>query len=326
MPSAVFYDTTLRDGTQGEGVYFSVEDKIRIVKKLDRLGIDYIEGGWPGSNPKDQEFYHLLAGLRLDHAKVVAFGSTRRPYNLPETDKTLNDLLATGTGAVAIFGKSWDLHVREVLKITPAENLELIADSLAYLKSHGREIIYDAEHFFDGFKSNPSYALETLKAAVRGGAGSIVLCDTNGGILPLEMLEILKQVQAEITLPLGVHFHNDSGMAEAWKLDFVLFARAKGLSRGRVVLRHVARNALLPLVTMLGLQSAAMLGGSVVIESVFAIPGFGRLAQEAVADRDTPLLLGIILVSAVLVIFINLAVDIAYAFLDPRVGSGEAQA
>lgn len=215
MPSVVFYDTTLRDGTQGEGVYFSVEDKIRIVKKLDRLGIDYIEGGWPGSNPKDMEFYELLSGLRLDHAKVVAFGSTRRPYNPPETDKTLNDLLATGTGVVAIFGKSWDLHVREVLKVTPAENLELIADSLAYLKSHGREVIYDAEHFFDGFKSNPSYAMETLRAALRGGADSIVLCDTNGGILPLEMLEILKQVQTEITLPLGVHFHNDSGMAAA---------------------------------------------------------------------------------------------------------------
>ncbi len=215
MARVAIYDTTLRDGVQGEGVFFSVEDKLRIVKKLDLLGIDYIEGGWPGSNPKDLEFYTEGAKLNLKNAKLVAFGSTRRAYNKPAEDKTLNDLLITGTSTVTIFGKSWDLHALEVLKISLAENLQIIEDSIAYLKSNGRETIYDAEHFFDGYKNNPDYAMETLKAAIRGGASTIVLCDTNGGTLPLEAIEILKQVQKEISIPLGVHYHNDAGTAVA---------------------------------------------------------------------------------------------------------------
>ncbi|MGE5582815.1 MAG: citramalate synthase [Bacillota bacterium] len=215
MAQVTIYDTTLRDGTQGEGVFFSVDDKLRIAKKLDQLGIDYIEGGWPGSNPKDLEFYREAAKLNLQTAKLVSFGSTRRAYNKPEEDKTLNDLLATGTPTVTIFGKSWDLHALEVLKISLAENLQLIEDSLAYLNQQGREVFYDAEHFFDGYKANPDYALETLKAAIRGGAATIILCDTNGGTLPLEIMDILARVQKVIQIPLGVHFHNDSGMAVA---------------------------------------------------------------------------------------------------------------
>jgi len=215
VPAITFYDTTLRDGAQGEGVYFSVEDKLRIVKKLDELGINYIEGGWPGSNPKDFEFYKLATKLNLKQAKISAFGSTRRAYNEAKEDKTLNDLLATETIIVTIFGKSWDLHALEVLKVSLAENLDIITDSVAYLTKNQREVIYDAEHFFDGFKANPDYALETIKAALRGGASTIVLCDTNGGSLPLEVMDIFNRVKREVTIPLGVHFHNDSGVAVA---------------------------------------------------------------------------------------------------------------
>lgn len=211
----IFYDTTLRDGAQGESVHFSMEDKLLIVKKLDSLGLDYIEGGWPGSNPKDHEFYQAAAKLKLKHAKLTAFGSTRRANNSPAGDKTLNDLLATQTPVVTIFGKSWDFHAREVLKISLAENLQLIEDSVAYLRQKGKEVIYDAEHFYDGFKANPGYALETLKAAARGGANSLTLCDTNGGTLPLEAVDIFNRVKAEFSLPIGVHFHNDSGTAVA---------------------------------------------------------------------------------------------------------------
>lgn len=215
MPRIEIYDTTLRDGAQGEGVHFSVEDKLRIIKTLDALGIDYIEGGWPGSNPKDLEFYQAASQLQLQHAKLCAFGSTRRFQNRPENDKTLNDLLATQTPVVTIFGKSWDLHALEVLKVSLEDNLALIEDSVAYLKSQGREVVYDAEHFFDGYKANPTYALSTLKAAARGGASTLVLCDTNGGTLPIEALEIFEQIKQAIDLPLGAHFHNDTGMAAA---------------------------------------------------------------------------------------------------------------
>ncbi|NLY75651.1 MAG: citramalate synthase [Firmicutes bacterium] len=211
----LIYDTTLRDGAQGESVYFSVDDKLRIVKKLDALGLDYIEGGWPGSNPKDFEFYQAAAKLKLKNAKLSAFGSTRRANNLPLEDKILNDLLATQTPVVTIFGKSWDFHASEVLKVTLAENLQMIEDSVSYLRQNNREVIFDAEHFFDGFKANPDYAIETLKAAARGGANTIVICDTNGGTLPLEAVEIFNRVKAEISLPIGVHFHNDSGTAVA---------------------------------------------------------------------------------------------------------------
>lgn len=215
MSEIVFYDTTLRDGAQGEGVYFSVEDKIRIAKKLDELAIDYIEGGWPGASPRDLEFFMKIKDHKFHHSKLAAFGSTRRADNPPEQDPILQNLLAAETPVVAIFGKSWDLHVREVLRITPEENLQIIEDSVAYLKSHGREVIYDAEHFYDGYKHNPAYALETLKAAARGGADALILCDTNGGTLPFEAVEIFRAVRSTFSLPLGVHIHNDQGMAAA---------------------------------------------------------------------------------------------------------------
>ncbi len=218
MPKIVIYDTTLRDGAQGEGVFFSADDKLRIVRKLDQLGIDYIEGGWPGSNSKDLEFYKQGINLKLKHAKLASFGSTRHACNSPKDDQTLHNLLATGTPVITIFGKSWDLHALDVLKVSLADNLAMIEDSVAYLKEHDREVIYDAEHFFDGYLANPEYAMETLKAAYRGGASTLVLCDTNGGTLPMQVLEIFNKVRQELKIPLGVHFHNDAGVAVASSL------------------------------------------------------------------------------------------------------------
>src|SRR5690554_5489286 len=215
LSAIFFFDTTLRDGAQGEGVFFSIEDKLRIAKKLDELGIDYIEGGWPGSNPKDIEFFQKIKNHRFKQAKITAFGSTRRADNALEKDPVLQNLFATGTEAVAIFRKSWDLHVREVLRISLEKNLEIIADSISFLKSHGKEVIYDAEHFFDGYKNNPGYAMETLKAAVQGGADWLVLCDTNGGTFPMEIKEITQKVSDTFDIPVGIHCHNDTGMAVA---------------------------------------------------------------------------------------------------------------
>lgn len=215
MARVQIYDTTLRDGLQGEGVFFSVEDKIRIAMALDELGVDYVEGGWPGSTPKDRAFFERMKSTPLNRSRLVAFGSTRRAQNRPEDDVILNDLLAAETPTITIFGKTWDLHVRDVLRITPEENLQLIQDSVAYLKAAGREVFYDAEHFFDGYKSDPDYAMATLKAAEAGGADLIILCDTNGGILPLEAMEILEIAEEQIHVPLGIHIHNDSGMAAA---------------------------------------------------------------------------------------------------------------
>ena len=215
MASVQIYDTTLRDGMQGEGVIFSVEDKIRIAKALDELGVDYIEGGWPGSTPKDLEFFTRMKTIPMTKSRLVAFGSTRRAKFKPEEDPILQNLIAAETPTITIFGKTWDFHVKEVLRISLEDNLVLIEDSIAYLKSHGREVFYDAEHFFDGYKTNPEYAMKTLCAAIRGGADMIILCDTNGGLLPIETMEILNKIQQEITLPLGIHIHNDSGMAAA---------------------------------------------------------------------------------------------------------------
>ena len=177
------YDTTLRDGNQGEGVAFSVEDKLLIIKALDRLGIHYIEGGYPGSNPKDMEFFKGAKSLELHQAVVVPFGSTRHPRYQPSEDPNLLALLDTGARTVTIFGKSWELHATDVLRVTAQENIELIESSVRFLVENGREVIYDAEHFFDGYDDQPDYALQTLKAAARGGARCVVLCDTNGGTI-----------------------------------------------------------------------------------------------------------------------------------------------
>ncbi|MDA8212006.1 MAG: citramalate synthase [Clostridia bacterium] len=209
------YDTTLRDGTQGEGIAFSAEDKVKIALRLDQLGVHYIEGGWPGSNPKDLEFFRRIQDHRLNTAKVSAFGSTRRPGIAVEDDPNLKALLEAGTPVCTIFGKTWDFHVEKALQTTLEENLAMIRESVAYLKAQGREVVYDAEHFFDGFKANPAYALETLKAAQAGGASTLVLCDTNGGSMPWEIFNIIEQVKAGVSIPLGIHAHNDGELAVA---------------------------------------------------------------------------------------------------------------
>ncbi|MCC7354274.1 MAG: citramalate synthase [Anaerolineae bacterium] len=207
----VLYDTTLRDGTQGEGIAFSARDKLRVARMLDELGVAYIEGGWPGSNPKDMEFFRQAANLSLNHAVITAFGSTRRADTSVEQDAQIRTLLEANTRAVAIFGKTWDLHVTRVLNTTLAENLRMIRDSVTHLLAHGREVIYDAEHFFDGYKADRDYALQTLRVAVESGASWVVLCDTNGGTLPWEVEQIVADVRDSLAgVPLGIHTHNDS--------------------------------------------------------------------------------------------------------------------
>ncbi|MCX5777355.1 MAG: citramalate synthase [Candidatus Firestonebacteria bacterium] len=215
MKKVILYDTTLRDGAQGEGVSFSVEEKLKVAKKLDEIGIEYIEGGWPGANPKDAEFFQKLKELKLKHSKGVAFGSTRRAKNAAKEDENLKAIVRSGAPAAAIFGKSWDLHVTEALRISLEENLKLIGDSVDYLKSHKLEVFYDAEHFFDGYKANKEYAIKTLLAAEKAGADYMVLCDTNGGCLTSEIKSILEEVKKHIKIPLGIHAHNDSDMATA---------------------------------------------------------------------------------------------------------------
>ncbi|MEE9595000.1 MAG: citramalate synthase [Candidatus Hydrothermarchaeales archaeon] len=209
------YDTTLRDGAQSENISFSLEDKLGIAKALDEIGVHYIEGGWPGSNPKDIEFFKRVKELKLENSKVVAFGSTRRASKTVDEDNNIASLLEAETQTVCIFGKSWGLHVSEALNISLEENLELISDTLKFLKGKGKEVICDAEHFFDGYKSNSDYALKTLKVAEQAGADWIVLCDTNGGSMPFEIEEIMSKVRAEINTPLGIHAHNDSDMGVA---------------------------------------------------------------------------------------------------------------
>jgi 2-isopropylmalate synthase len=209
------YDTTLRDGTQREGLSLSLDDKLKIARRLDRLGIDYIEGGWPGSNPKDIAFFERVGTLGLAHATVTAFGSTRRADVDVAEDPQIRALLAAKTPAVAIFGKSWDLHVYHVLNTSLEENLRMIADSVAYLRDHGRRVMYDAEHFFDGYRADPGYAMQTLHAAARAGAEVLVLCDTNGGTMPGALPAIVAEVARQVDLPLGIHCHDDSGLAVA---------------------------------------------------------------------------------------------------------------
>ena len=209
------YDTTLRDGTQAEGVSLLVEDKLRIAQKLDELGVHYIEGGWPGSNPKDILFFKQIKKVCLRQAKIAAFGSTHNPKNSVEKDPNLAALIRAESKVITIFGKSWDLHVTDALNTSLEHNLELIHNSIRHLKKYTDEIIYDAEHFFDGYKNNPEYALKTIQVAQDAGADCIVLCDTNGGMLPFEIPPIVKKVQKTISLPLGIHAHNDSETAVA---------------------------------------------------------------------------------------------------------------
>ena len=214
-PDVWLFDTTLRDGTQSEGLSLTVQDKLRIAGLLDEFGIHYIEGGWPASNPKDSEFFRRARRLTLRQARLVAFGSTRKAGARPETDANLRALLEAETPAVAIFGKSSTLHVERVLETTLDENLAMIGDSVAWLKKNGREVVYDAEHFFDGYAADPAYALRTLRAAADAGADWIVLCDTNGGSLPARVTEVVRSVRAQVTTPLGAHTHNDGELAVA---------------------------------------------------------------------------------------------------------------
>ena len=226
MKPILLYDTTLRDGTQGENISFTADEKLKIAHRLDDMGIHYIEGGWPGSNATDKQFFELARKSKFKNARITAFGSTRKPGIHADDDKNLQAVVASGAPAAAIFGKSWDLHVKQIMSNTLQENLAMINDSVKYLKGKDLEVIYDAEHFFDGYKANPDYALQTLIAAIDGGADFIVLCDTNGGSLSFEIKSAIKDIckslaekynTGEDSLPvnMGIHAHNDCGMAVA---------------------------------------------------------------------------------------------------------------
>ncbi len=215
MKKVTLYDTTLRDGTQGEGISLSVDDKLKIAVKLDKMGIHYIEGGWPGSNPKDMEFFRRIKDYELEQARIVAFGSTCKPGSKPETDASIRSILNSGAKTAAIFGKSWDFHVTHALKTTLEENIRIIRESVSFLKSKGLEVIYDAEHFFDGYRNNPEYALQTILTAQEAGADLICLCDTNGGSLPLDIMNIVGTVTEQVKVPVGIHAHNDGELAVA---------------------------------------------------------------------------------------------------------------
>lgn len=216
------YDTTLRDGSQAEDISFSVDDKIKITEKLDELGIHYIEGGWPGSNPKDAEYFKRIKKFKLKNTKIVAFGSTHKPKLKVENDSNIKMLINSGTEIITIFGKSWDFHVKEALKISLEENLQLIYDTIYHLKKYASRVFFDAEHFFDGYKDNPGYAIKCLKIAEQAMADCIVLCDTNGGTLPYEVEKIIKDVKKQIKTPLGIHAHNDTDCAVANSIIAVL--------------------------------------------------------------------------------------------------------
>ncbi len=215
MKNIVVLDSTLRDGAQALGISYTVEDKLKIVKRLDALGVDYIEAGNPGSNPKDLEFFEKAKRIEFKHAKLIAFGSTRRVGIQVDEDANVRSLLMAGTDAVVIFGKSWDFQVTDILKTTLDENIRMIFDTVKYFKDQGKEVVYDAEHFFDGYFSDPSYAMDTLKAAADAGADSLCLCDTKGGCLPMDIHDITQKAVETFDVPIGIHTHNDTGMAVA---------------------------------------------------------------------------------------------------------------
>jgi 2-isopropylmalate synthase len=227
MPRIHVYDTTLRDGSQGEGINFSLQDKLLLTQKFDDFGIDYVEGGYPLSNPKDAEYFQQVRKLTLRHAKVAAFGMTRKKNAKAEDDPCLKALLAAQTPVITLVGKTWDMHVTEVLGTTLEENLHMIADSVAFCKAAGREVFYDAEHFFDGFKHNPEYSMTTLRAAQDAGASVVILCDTNGGTLPEEIAERVDKIKRLLGVEVGIHCHNDCDLAVANTLAAV----SKGASQ-----------------------------------------------------------------------------------------------
>jgi 2-isopropylmalate synthase len=215
MKQIIIYDSTLRDGAQAQGISFTVDDKLKIVRALDKLGVSYIEAGNPGSNPKDLEFFERSKALKLKNSKLIAFGSTRRANIDVYEDDNVNSLLKAGTSSVAIFGKSWDFQVIDIIKTTLEENLQMIYDTVSFFKNSGKEVIFDAEHFFDGYLANPSYAMKTLKTAVDAGADGICLCDTKGGAFPKDIYDITSKVIEQFSVAIGIHCHNDNGMAVA---------------------------------------------------------------------------------------------------------------
>ena len=221
MPEVVLYDTTLRDGAAREGVSFSLEDKLKVLKHLDGFGMHYVEGGYPASNPKDQQFFDAAVKLELENARLVAFGSTRRALVSASRDKEMRALVRSGAKTVCIFGKAWDFHVETALKTSLDENLYMIEESVKYLKKKDLEVVFDAEHFFDAYKENPNYALQTVAAAAEAGVDWVVLCDTNGGVLPHEVANIVKEVREKVPVPLGIHAHNDCECAVANTLSAV---------------------------------------------------------------------------------------------------------
>ena len=209
------YDTTLRDGAQGTGFSYSIEDRLRILHKLDQLGVPFVEGGWPGANPRETEFFRLATGETLKHATLTAFGMTRKAGETPDRSAVLRDLLDAGTEVVCLVGKAWDLHVTEALRTDLAEGAAMVGDSVAFLRGQGRRVFFDAEHFFDGYRSDPAFALRVLASAEEAGAERLVLCDTNGGMLPNEVARVVAEVRERVDTPLGIHVHNDAGCAVA---------------------------------------------------------------------------------------------------------------
>jgi 2-isopropylmalate synthase len=214
-PEVELYDTTLRDGAQGTGFSYSIEDRLRILRKIDQLGVPYIEGGWPGANPRDTEFFKLATKETLQHATLTSFGMTRKAGELAEDSGVLRELLDTGTEVVCLVGKSWDLHVTEALRTTLDEAVAMVRDSIAFLRAQGRRVFFDAEHFFDGYRSDAAFAIRVIEAAQDAGAERLVLCDTNGGMLPLEVARIVGDVSSRVDTPIGIHVHNDAGCAVA---------------------------------------------------------------------------------------------------------------
>lgn len=284
MENIELYDTTLRDGMQGEGVSLSTKGKLQMLHLLDAQGFQYIEGGWPGSNAKDQEFFARAQGFHLDHAKLSAFSMTRRKDMAVEDDTNIRELLAANTPVITLVGKSWDVHVTHALQTTLDENVRMIEDTVRFCKRHGREVIYDAEHSFDGLKKNPVYALRTMHAAKAAGADRLVLCDTNGGTLPHEIPGLIRLVRKNVDIPLGVHMHNDTGVAVANSLR----ALEEGVTHIQGTINGIGeRVGNANLVTIMGDLQLKM--GYACTPHMEGLTEFSRLVNRLVGRRDNPL-------------------------------------